>query len=81
MARKAENKLALIPILFILLRMWGTLQFLFSIIVYGARLADTTGCIPKAVYYVYLVLTCAQVGDRCLRFWVPMEYKERGVGC
>ena len=65
-ARKAEYTLALIPVIFILLRMWGTLQFLFSIIMYEASLVDSTGCISKAVYYIYLILTCAQVVNKCM---------------
>ena len=59
--KKAERKLAFIPVLFILLRIWGTLQFVFSIVVKESRLVDPTGCISTTTYYVYLIITCAQV--------------------
>ncbi|XP_019849009.1 PREDICTED: probable G-protein coupled receptor 157 isoform X2 [Amphimedon queenslandica] len=61
--KQIEFKLFLIPVAFILLRMWGTLQFFFSIIVFhgGQSLVDTkTGCVPDGVYYTYKVLAVFQ---------------------
>lgn len=65
--KQIESKLFLIPFAFILLRMWGTLQFFFSIIVFhgGPSLVDKkTGCVPDSVFYTYKVLALFQVGDK-----------------
>ena len=70
--KKAERKLTFIPVLFILLRMWGTLQFVFSIVVKESRLVDPTGCISTATYYVYLIITCAQVS--CYHFLLHTKF-------
>ena len=62
--KQIEFKLFLIPFAFILLRMWGTLQFFFSIIVFRGGFVDkNTGCVTDSVFYTYKVLAVLQVGD------------------
>lgn len=64
--RKIENKLMAIPIVFILLRMWGSLQFLVSIVVFNISGAiDSDGCVSLATYVVYYILAILQV-SRCI---------------
>ena len=57
-----EKKMYAIPLAFVLLRIWGTLQFLLSIVVFtkGGTI-DETGCVSPAIYSVYLFLACIQV--------------------
>ena len=59
-----EKKLYAIPVAFILVRMWGTLQFVFSIIVFACPGAvDGTGCVSYPVYVVFYFLACIQVSN------------------
>ena len=53
-----EKRLLAIPIMYIVLRMWGTTQFFFSLAVSGTNVA---GCIPSSVKIVYTVLGILQV--------------------
>lgn len=53
-----EQRLLLIPIVFILLRIWGTIQFFFSIATSGH---NQHGCIPYAMHTTYFVLGILQV--------------------
>ena len=56
--QRADRKLTFIPIIFILLRIWGTIQFFYSIVV----IKYTKGqCVPGWVFYGYLVLGYLQV--------------------
>ena len=60
--KQVEKKLYWIPVAFIILRMWGTLQFIFSIFVFATKAVNsTTGCVPKGIYYVYKILAVIQV--------------------
>ena len=60
--QRMERKLYAIPIAFVLLRMWGTMQFVFSIGVFRSKHAvDATGCVEHPIYYMYYFLACMQV--------------------
>ena len=59
-----ERRLLLIPIVFILLRMWGTIQFFFSL---ATSDLNQDGCVPYWVATVYHVLGVLQV-----RLLLPM---------
>ena len=73
--RKIENKLLAIPIVFILLRMWGSLQFLVSIVVFNVPGAvDSDGCVSLATYVVYYILAILQV-SHCI--YLTACHKER----
>ena len=58
MAENVEKRLLYIPLVFILLRIWGSIQFFFSLAV-----ADDNqdGCIPNVVHTVFFVLGILQV--------------------
>ena len=56
--QKADRKLTFIPIIFILLRIWGTIQFFYSI---GVSKYTKSQCVPEGVFYRYLVLGYLQV--------------------
>ncbi len=53
-----EKRLLAIPILYIVIRIWGTLQFFYSLIVSGS---NDEGCIPSTVKTVYIVFGILQV--------------------
>ncbi len=55
---QVESRLLAIPIIFILLRMWGTIQFFFSLAV-----ADhvNDGCVPNSTHIAFFVLGILQV--------------------
>lgn len=55
-----ETRLLLIPIIFILLRIWGTLQFIFSLAI-SDKIRSQTGCVPSSVNVVFTVLGILQV--------------------
>ena len=42
--RKADSKLVFIPVMFVLLRMWGTIQFVYTFIIPHTN-SDTCTCI------------------------------------
>jgi formaldehyde-activating enzyme involved in methanogenesis len=58
---QVESRLLLIPVIFILLRMWGTIQFFFSLAV-----ADSVdnGCVPKSTHIAFYVLGILQVQEK-----------------
>lgn len=60
-----ETRLLLIPIIFILLRIWGTLQFIFSIAT-SHLIKEQTGCVPSTINVVFLVLGILQVSREVL---------------
>lgn len=63
--QRIEPKLYVIPFAFILLRLWGTFQFIFSIAVFArGGTIDETGCVSPAVFYTYYALSCLQVNSR-----------------
>ena len=56
--KEVDNRLLFIPIMFLLLRIWGTIQFFFSI---GVANHNVCGCIPKEIHTVFYVLGILQV--------------------
>ena len=58
MVENVEKRLLYIPLMFIFLRIWGSIQFFFSIAV-----ADDNqkGCISNVVHTVFFVLGILQV--------------------
>lgn len=58
MRSEVKQRLLLIPIVFILLRMWGTLQFFYSLAVSHQ---NKDGCIPKTSQKVFLGFAIVQV--------------------
>ena len=63
--RRTDKKLTFIPIVFILLRIWGTLQFFYAL-----GVADMTylGCAPKHFATGFTLLAYIQVGSHELVF-------------
>ena len=57
---RVESRLLAIPLVFILLRMWGTIQFFFSLAV-----ADSVqnGCIPNNIHIAFFVLGILQARE------------------
>ncbi len=53
-----EKRLLCIPLLLVILRVWGTLQFFFSLAVSGT---NHDGCIPHAVQTIFVILGLFQV--------------------
>jgi len=53
-----EKRLLLIPLVFILLRIWGTIQFFFSI---ATSELNEEGCVPNWVATIYFMLGLLQV--------------------
>ena len=59
-----DKRLLAIPLLYIILRMWGTLQFFYSLAVAGTQNnPDQPGCIPQMVQEGYYVLGLLQVNN------------------
>ena len=56
-----EKRLLAIPLLFILLRIWGTLQFFYSLAVAGQ---NHGGCIPSTVRNAFMIIGVLQVRTR-----------------
>lgn len=57
--KKADRKLTLIPVVFVLLRMWGTLQFFFSLAV-----QTECGCVSKSIGRAFTFFGIIQaIGD------------------
>lgn len=56
-----ERKLGAIPVAFILVRIWGTLQFVFTSIIFAFNGVDQSGCVAKPVYYALYFFACIQV--------------------
>ena len=60
--KMVEKRLLAIPLLFIILRMWGTLQFFYSLAVAGTQNSnDQPGCIPQMVQVGYFIFGLLQV--------------------
>jgi len=57
--QRADRKLTFIPIMFILLRIWGTIQFFYSILV--SIFYRNGQCVPEWAFNGYLVLGYMQV--------------------
>ena len=58
MRSEVKQRLLLIPIVFIVLRMWGTIQFFYSL---ATANQNQYGCIPPTSRKVYLGLAIVQV--------------------
>ena len=58
MVENVEKRLLYIPLMFILLRIWGSIQFFFSLAVDDD---NQEGCIPNEVHTVFFVLGILQV--------------------
>uniref|UniRef100_A0A1X7VGT0 G-protein coupled receptors family 2 profile 2 domain-containing protein n=1 Tax=Amphimedon queenslandica TaxID=400682 RepID=A0A1X7VGT0_AMPQE len=78
--RQIQKKLYFIPAAFIILRMWGTIQFIVSIFVFNFRKVNQDGCIEKGyrdLYFSLAILQCigdgAQGWVNCILyiFWSP----------
>ena len=54
---QVESRLLAIPVIFILLRMWGTIQFFFSM----AAADSVYGCVSKPTHIAFFVLGILQV--------------------
>ena len=61
---QAEKRLLYIPALFLLLRVWGTTQFFYSIGVSRYKEEDP-GCIPIGIHTGFMILGILQVGMHC----------------
>ena len=66
MGNEVKQRLLLIPIVFILLRISGTLHFLYSVAVSNQ---NKNGCIPKVSQKIYLVFAIFQVCIRPQRWY------------
>ena len=58
--KTVDKRLLAIPILYIILRMWGTLQFFYSLAVAGTQ-NQQPGCIPQMVQVGYFIFGLLQV--------------------
>ena len=54
------QRFMLIPVFFLLLRLWGTVQFFYSIGMSG-KLKNHEGCLPKGVHIGFYILGIMQV--------------------
>lgn len=71
---KVELKLYAIPFLFIFIRMWGTIQFIFSIIVSENGGIDSNGCVMShKLYIAYFALAVLQVSRNHLSVTVRIS--------
>lgn len=61
MLQKVETKLYAIPAVFIVLRIWGTLQFFVSIVVFTIEEYNRNGCVSHGWNIVYMLLAVGQV--------------------
>jgi len=58
--QKADRKFTLIPVVFILLRIWGTIQFFYSIVV-TRSIPNYNECVSNGVSIGFLILGYLQV--------------------
>lgn len=81
-----ETRLLLIPVIFILLRIWGTLQFFFSIAT--SDKITNEGCVPGSINMVFKVLAILQAigdggqgwGNAILYIFLSPVIRERLIG-
>ncbi len=59
--RQVEKKLYAIPIAFVMLRIWGTVQFFISIGAFNVPKISNSGCLPRWLFTVYYVFAIIQV--------------------
>lgn len=69
-----EARLLLIPVIFILLRIWGTLQFFVSIAA-SDKIDKSTKCVPHTINVVFQVLGILQVRKMSLLPWQNVQCK------
>jgi len=62
-----EKRLLAIPLLFIFLRIWRTVQFFFSLGVSGT---NNNGCIPNNIHLGFFILGCLEV-----RIYAVLSFK------
>lgn len=62
--QQIQKKLYFIPAAFIIVRMWGTLQFIISIFVFNLKKVHVNGCVQKDYYPLYFSLAILQVKIR-----------------
>ncbi len=68
---RVEKRLLGIPLLYILLRMWGTLQFFYSLAVDHT---NKNGCIPPDVQKIYFAFGILQVSSvACMHAYVGWD--------
>jgi len=70
---QAEKRLLYIPALFLLLRVWGTTQFFYSIGV--SHYIEAPGCVPSGIHTGFMILGILQVGMYS-NFFDKMIYTE-----
>ena len=58
--RRADRKLTFIPVVFILLRLWGTAQFIYASSVYHVTYF---GCVPKSYAVGFTFFAYMQVRE------------------
>ena len=79
---QAEKRLLYIPALFLLLRVWGTTQFFYSIGV--SHFKKDPGCIPIGIHTGFMILGILQVGmySNFLRqkLWEMIYTKSEHIG-
>jgi G protein-coupled receptor 157 len=77
--KQVEWKLSFIPLLFVAVRIWGTLHFLFSIVVFNASsLMDNNGCISPYVKNIFEALIILQVRLNNKQYY---HYTLISIGC
>ena len=62
-AEQAEKRLLYIPALFLLLRVWGTAQFFYSIGVSSSDDIQEPGCIPHEIQVGFMIFGILQVSS------------------
>jgi len=58
----AEQRLVCIRALFLLLRVWGTIQFFVFMLIGVSSFTEDPGCIPIGLHAVLMILGTLQVG-------------------
>ena len=79
--QKADRRLTLIPVVFILLRIWGTIQFFYSIIV-TRSIPNYNECVSNGVSVGFLILGYLQVcksWDASMKGWEQIAHKFASV--
>ncbi len=56
--KRVDQRLLVIPLVFVLLRIWGTIQFFFTLTI---SYYWDSGCVSKSIYYVHYSLGIMEV--------------------
>jgi G protein-coupled receptor 157 len=75
--QKIDNKLLLIPVVFILLRMWGFIQFFFLLAV--SHLSETRGCVSLPIHIIHFILSILEVRRINLSYNNRITIKQFGL--